>query len=141
MKYWQEYFKTSYEMVIEAEGKTSTLLNDEVESYLVRLLTKWFDKNQIPPETPVAIMLMNAMQAHRDRHIQLAEVAEICLFYDGFKIKQRRWPTAKYYYDMGTMAYGMAYVASNDSLYNQLEENFTVCSQILTTIQKFNDTY
>jgi hypothetical protein len=104
-------------------------------------LAKWFDRNDIPPETPVAVMLMTAMQKQRDRHIQLAEVAEICLFYDGFKIKQRRWPSAKYYYDMGTMAYGMAYVASNNSLYNQLEENFTVCSKILTTIQKFNDTY
>jgi hypothetical protein len=136
MKHWQDYFKTSYELVIAAEGTCSALLNEDVESYLVRLLTRWFDKNQIPPDTPVAILLMTAMQSSsRDRYQRLAEVADICLFYDGFKIKQRRWPSQGYYHDMGTMAYGMAYVASNDSLYDQLEQNFKLCSRILSNIQ------
>lgn len=134
MKYWHEYFRSSYELVVEAEGRAATPLNQDVESYLVRLLTKWFDKNDVPPETPVAIMLMTAMQSGRKRHQLLAETADICLFYDGFKIKQRRWPSANYYKDMGTMAYGMAYTASNDSLYNQLEENFAICSKILSVM-------
>lgn len=135
MKHWQDYFRSSYELVIEAEGKSAVYLEEDVEAYLVRLLTKWFDKSDIPPETPVAIMLMTAMQAGgRDKAQRLADVADVCLFYDGFKIKQRRWPSLDYYKDMGTMAYGMAHVIGNDTLYNQLENKFTICSKVLANI-------
>ena len=135
MKHWQDYVRSSYELVLEAEGKSQTFLNEEIESYLVRLMAKWFDKADIPPDTPVAILMMTAMQSSRERDKQLANVADICLFYDSFKIKQRRWPTLSYYKDMGITAYGMAYVTSNDDLYNQLEVNFTTCSKVLSQIK------
>lgn len=133
MKYWQEYVRSSYELVFEAEGRSKTYLNEDIESYLVRLMAKWFDRNDIPPDTPVAILLMTAMQQPKEK--ELADVAEICLFYDGFKIKQKRWPTLTYYKDMGTVAYGMAYVAGNDDLYSQLEQNFATCSKILSNLK------
>jgi len=134
MKYWQEYIRSSYELILDAEGKTATYLNEPLEYYLVSLMAKWFDKPNIPPDTPVAIMMLTAMQNPRKEN--LAEVADICLFYDSFKIKQPKWPTLKYYKDMGTTAYGMAYVASNDSLYNQLELSFDMCSRILSNTIK-----
>lgn len=133
MKYWQEYVRSSYELVLEAEGKASVYLNDDIESYLVRLLARWFDRADIPPETPVAILLMSAMQKPKEQ--ELAQVADICLFYDSFKIKHQRWPNVNYYKDMGQIAYGMAYVASNDKLYNQLETKFTSCSKILSNLK------
>jgi len=133
MKYWYEYVRSSYDLILEAEGKTKTYLTEDIESYLVRLLARWFDKPEIPPDTPIAILLMQAMQDKNSK--QLVETADICLFYDGFKIKQRLWPSSNYYRDMGTMAYGMAYVSSKDDLYNQLENNFITCSKILSTIK------
>lgn len=133
MKYWQEYVKSSYELILEAEGKTSVYLTDDLESYLVRLLARWFDRSDIPPDTPVAILLMTAMQKPREQ--ELAQVADVCLFYDSFKIKHQRWPNVHYYRDMGQIAYGMAYVAGNDKLYNDLETNFATCSKVLSTIK------
>lgn len=135
MKYWLEYVRSSYELVLEAEGKSHTYLNEDIESYLVRLLAKWFDKSDVPPETPVAILMMTAMQASRERDKRLADVADICLFYDGFRIKQQRWPSLNYYKDMGTTAYGMAYVTGRDDLYSQLENNFALCSKVLNKIK------
>ncbi len=135
MKYWQEYIRSSYELVLEAEGKSQTYLSDDIESYLVRLMAKWFDRADIPPDTPVAILMMTAMQTPRERDRHLAEVADICLFYDSFKIKQQRWPTTNYYKDMGTTAYGMAYVAGRNDVYSQLESNFTLCSRVLGNIK------
>lgn len=135
MKHWFEYVRSSYELVLEAEGKSQTYLNEDIESYLVRLLAKWFDRTDIPPDTPVAILMMTAMQSSRDRDQHLANVADICLFYDGFKIKQRRWPTLTYYQDMGTTAYGMAYVNGRNDVYNQLETNFKLCSKVLNGIR------
>lgn len=134
MKYWQEYIRSSYELILDAEGKTATYLNEPLEYYLVSLMAKWFDKPNIPPDTPVAILMLTAMQNPRKEN--LSEVAEICLFYDSFKIKQRKWPTARYYKDMGVTAYGMAYVASNDNLYSQLEVSFDMCSRILSSAIK-----
>ena len=134
MTHWQEYIRSSYELILDAEGKTATYLNEPLEYYLVSLMAKWFDKPNIPPDTPVAIMMLTAMQNPRKEN--LSEVADICLFYDSFKIKQPKWPTLKYYKDMGTTAYGMAYVASNDSLYNQLELSFDMCSRILSNTIK-----
>ena len=133
MKYWHEYVRSSYDLVIEAEGKSKTYLSEDIESYLVRLLARWFDKPEIPPDTPIAILLMQAMQDKNNK--QLVETADICLFYDGFKIKQRHWPSYNYYKDMGTMAYGMAYLNSKDDLYFRLETNFNTCSKILSTIK------
>jgi hypothetical protein len=133
MKYWHEYIRSSYDLVIEAEGKSSIFLNEDLESYLVRLLAKWFDRNDIPPDTPVALMLMTAMQNTKES--DLAEVADVCLFYDSFKIRQARWPSQTYYKDMGTMAYGMAYVKGKNNLYNQLEYSFSACSCILSNIK------
>lgn len=135
MKHWQDYFRSSYEMILAAEDKTKTFLNEELESYLVRLMTKWFDKVDIPPDTPVAILMLNAMQPGATQREQLTEVGEICLYYDSFKIKQHRWPTTKYYRDIGTTAYGMAYVYSNNELYEQMEQNFTMCSRILSNVR------
>ena len=134
MKYWQEYIRSSYELILDAEGKTATYLNEPLEYYLVSLMAKWFDKPNIPPDTPVAIMMLTAMQNPRKEN--LSEVADICLFYDSFKIKQTKWPTPEYYKDMGTTAYGMAYVASNDNLYSQLENSFDMCSRILSNTIK-----
>ena len=137
MKYWQEYIRSSYEMVMEAEGKAAASLNEEVESYLVRLVAKWFDKNDIPPDTPVAILMLTAMQSsHYNKQEQLRDVGDICLFYDGFKIKQPRWPTLTYYREMGTTAYGMLHIHTSDTLYEQLESNFTVCSKILQNMRQ-----
>jgi hypothetical protein len=133
MKYWFEYVRSSYELVLEAEGKTSIFLNQDIESYLVHLMARWFDKNDVPPDTPVALLLMTAMQT-KDKK-KLAETADICLFYDGFQIKQRRWPSNNYYKDMGMMAYGMAYLASQDQVYQKLEENFSICSRVLNNIK------
>lgn len=133
MKYWYEYVKSSYDLILEAEGKSQTYLNDEIESYLVRLLAKWFDNNDIPPSTPIAIMLMSAMQEKDSK--KMAYAADACLFYDGFKFKHSKWPSQNYYRDMGTMAYGMAYVSSRDDLYNKLENSFNTCSKILSTIK------
>jgi hypothetical protein len=139
MQYWQEYIRSSYELVLLAEGKSATYLDDDIESYLARLVARWFDKNDIPPDTPVAIMLMTAMsESGSIKEIKLAEVAEVCLFYDSFKIKQRRWPSLKYYKDIGTTAYGLASVVSNDSLYSQLENNFDICSKVLGNIRPGN---
>lgn len=134
MKYWQEYIRSSYELILEAEGKTATYLNEPLEYYLVSLMAKWFDKPNIPPDTPVAILMLTAMQNPRKEN--MSEVADICLFYDSFKIKQHRWPSARYYKDMGSTAYGMAYVASNDNLYSQLESSFDMCSRILSNTIK-----
>jgi hypothetical protein len=134
MTHWQEYIRSSYELILDAEGKTATYLNEPLEYYLVNLMAKWFDKPNIPPDTPVAILMLTAMQNPRKEN--LSEVADICLFYDSFKIKQRKWPTLKYYKDMGTTAYGMAYVASNDNVYSQLENSFDMCSRILSNTIK-----
>ena len=134
MTHWQEYIRSSYELILDAEGKTATYLNEPLEYYLVSLMAKWFDKPNIPPDTPVAILMLTAMQNPRKEN--LSEVADICLFYDSFKIKQRKWPTLRYYKDMGTTAYGMAYVASKDNVYNQLELSFDMCSRILSNTIK-----
>jgi hypothetical protein len=135
MKHWQDYFRSSYELVIEAEGKSKVYLDEEIESYIVRLLAKWFDRNDVPPDTPVAILMMSAMQETRERDKHLAEVADICLFYDSFKIKHQRWPTVNYYKDMGTTAYGLAYTSGHNNIYSQLESNFILCSRILGNIK------
>ena len=136
---WKEYVRNSYELVVEAEKRTAIYLHEDVEYYLVRLMAKWFDHSDVPPDTPVAIMLMSAMHMPGSvKEMQLQQVGEACLFIDGFGIKQRRWPSQTYYKDMGRMAFAFLHTHTRDDLYGELEYNFPMCSAIIKNIRSIN---
>ena len=119
---WYEYTRSCYDLVMESEGAT-VILEHEIEAYVVHMMARYFDCPTIG-ERAMAIVMMEAMQ-NRDREKYLS-VGDECLLIYSYPLKKQRWPSATYYRDLGTTAYGMAG--------HIMERHFVPASQVITGI-------
>ena len=129
-KYWLDYVRSCYDLVLESEGNTSIQLAHEVEAYVVHLMAKNFERGDIGAN-PVAIMMLEAVSSLNEK--KLLYVADECLLIHSYPLKRHRWPCNTYYADIGRTAYGLA---------NQImERNFDTASKVLGAIfcKKFDE--
>jgi len=104
-KYWLEYVKSCYDLVVESEGHAHLILDHEVEAYVVHLMAKNFERTDIG-QIAIAIQMLSVLQSGtRD---QLLPVADECLLIYSYPLKRASWPSPNYYRDMGITAYGLA---------------------------------
>lgn len=104
-KYWFEYVKHCYDLVLESEGNSQLILTHEVEAYVVHLMARNFNRIDIG-DTPIAIKMLAAMHnANKDTYLATADE---CLLIHSFPIRKNKWPTSTYYLEMGAVAYGLA---------------------------------
>lgn len=122
-KYWFDYVKHCYDLVIESEGRTELILNHEVEAYVVHLMARNFERTDIGTQA-VALLMMQALNSGGKD--ELVTVADECLLIHSYPFKRQRWPTATYYQDMGTTAYGLAG--------HIMEEHFVPAGRVLNAI-------
>lgn len=137
MKFWAEYVRAGYEMVLEAQGHSRLYLDNDMEAFLVHVVARTFERTDIWNE-PVAIKLMSAQQLPKyQKQSALREVGEECLFINGWQIKQNRWPAPRYFEDMGKLAFGFASVVTTppDDLLEAASNNFNQASLILRSVR------
>lgn len=104
-KYWFEYVKHCYDLVVESEGNSQLVLEHEVEAYVVHLMAKNFNRVDIG-SNPIAIQVMTALNSpNKEKYLAAADE---CLLIHSFPLKQTKWPTKTYYLEMGSVAYGLA---------------------------------
>lgn len=123
MKHWLEYVKHCYDLVLESEGRVNLVLDHEVEAYVVHLMARNFQRTDIG-QVAIAIKMMQALNTGGKDN--LVEVADECLLIHSYPLKRQCWPSATYYRDMGTTAYGMA-----DHI---MEEHFVPAGRVLNGI-------
>ena len=121
IQHWQEYLKVSYDLILESEGQVRVYLDDQVEAYLVHLFAKNFERTDIYNE---AIALRMLSVKNRDEY---RPIADECLLIDTWPIKHRRWPSDRYFKDMGSIAYGLAGL-------DYMEINFNQASRVLRQV-------
>lgn len=125
MNHWFEYVKSCYDLVTESENITKITLKVEVETYVVHLMARNFERIDIGKEA-IAIQLLEAINTGRtDR---LLTVADECLLIHSYPLRRSKWPSSTYYQDMGITAYGLAN--------HIMEYNFDTSSKVLSTIFK-----
>lgn len=104
-KYWFEYVKHCYDLVLESEGNSNLILKHEVEAYVVHLMARNFNRVDIG-DNPIALKMLAALHnSNKEAHIATADE---CLLIHSFPIRKNKWPTNTYYLEMGTIAYGLA---------------------------------
>jgi hypothetical protein len=134
---WSHYIRASYDIVRHVEPNIHPEeLDQTLESYLVNLLARHFRSHNFG-EKPVAISLMESLHLPGFQKKQsMSVVGDECLWIYGFGCNRSRWPSASYYVDMGTMAYGHASIAiqPTDLLYSHLEENFNLMGKVIRKI-------
>ena len=122
-KYWLDYVKHCYDLVIESESLSAITLEHDVEAHVVHLMARNFERTDVG-NTAVAIMMLQAVNSGtRDN---LVNVADECLLIHSYPFRRNRWPTDTYYQDMGTTAYGLAG--------HVMEDHFVPAGQVLNTI-------
>jgi hypothetical protein len=123
-EYWHEYRKVAYDLILESEGLTSTYLDNEVEAYIVHLFATNFNRTDIG-EVPIAIQMLTAMQSSKNYQ----PIGDECLLINSFPFRRQKWPSERYYRDMGQIAYGMANL-------EKMEKSFDSASLVLHTVFK-----
>ena len=51
---WQPYIKASWDLVMEAEGRTEVYLQDDLEAYLVHMMARNFPQSEHAPRHHLA---------------------------------------------------------------------------------------
>ncbi len=102
MNIGHEYRKVAYDLILESEGLTTTYL-DMSRAYIVHLFAANFNRTDIG-EQAIAIQMLTAMQTSKNYQ----PIADECLLINSFPLRRKRWPTERYFCDMGQIAYHMA---------------------------------
>ena len=127
MTHWFEYVKGCYDLVLESEEFTNLRLDHEIESYIVHLMARNFNRTDIGNDA-IAIKMLEAVQTGKKDN--LIAVADECLLIHSYPLRKSKWPTSTYYQDIGITAYGMA-----DHV---MEFNFTLSARVLSAIFRRN---
>ncbi len=129
---WQPYIRASWDMVMAAEGKTQTLLDPELEVYLVQMMARNFRNKDMPPDI-VCLELGKARHAQDYRNI-----GDGCLFVDAWRIRPARLVSKDYYRRIGQIAYSHAALASRpvDELFERLSQEFRSLSRVLAGVRQ-----
>ena len=122
-KYWFDYVKHCYDLVVESEGLTELILDHEVEAYVVHLMARNFERADIGNDA-IAIKLLTVMS--NGKREELVGVADECLLIHSYPFKRQRWPSPTYYQDIGITAYGLAG--------HMMEEHFVPAGCVLSKI-------
>lgn len=133
MKFWSEYVRAGWELVVEAQGASQLHLDTDMEAFLVHVVARTIERTDIWNE-PIAIKLMTAQNLPKyQKQSALRTIGEECLFIDAWQIRQPKWPGPRYFHDMGVIAFGYASIASNpaDDLLDAAAANFSTVSKVL----------
>lgn len=130
---WEPFIKSSWELVMESEGRTQVYLQEELESYLVFMMARSFTDVGIPPDI-IALEFANAKTKNDYRRI-----GDSCLFVDAWDVKRAKLVSQEYYKDMGKIAYSFASVKDRpaDELMENVSQNFEFLSKVLRGLKTF----
>jgi len=126
MTHWLEYVKVCYDLVLASEQDTQVILPHNTEAYVVHMMARNFERTDIG-EQAIAIQMLENF--HRRNREDYGRIGDECLLIQSFPMRRQRWPSEKYYIDMGQMAY---YMADNESM----KKNFVNASRVLSGVFK-----
>ena len=131
------YVKHAYDIVLESEYKLGVNLDHETEAYVVQLVARYIDRPNINKD-PIATKMLSGMQMPKEQKKSvLKEVADECLLIDGLSLGKNRWPSVRYYQDIGKIAYSnVAYITNPpETFFEELASNFSLISTVIGKIK------
>jgi hypothetical protein len=122
-QHWFDYVKSCYDLVIESEGFSDIVLDNDIEAYVVHLMARNFERTDIG-QSAMSIQILEAINSNE--RSKLLSAADECLLIHSYPFRKSRWPTETYYQDLGITAYGLAG--------HVMEQHFVPASLILSAI-------
>lgn len=136
MKYFMDYVKASYEVVMIGECRTGINLDHEIEAYLVHTYARYMENPNIPTDA-IAIQFMNSLSCNKEIKKKLLEkIAEECILINGLKLNNKKWPSKSYFLDMGQLALETrAYTNRPPELfYETIAKQLPIINKVLNSI-------
>lgn len=131
-----------YDIVHEAEKSCTTMLQQELESYLVFLLIRYTRRADLAAQVMATAFLKGLHAPPMQRIEALRTVGDQCLLLSGLypKVAQKRHVRIGYFVGLGRSAYSASSSIHND-LYAQLGAQFVAMMDILQSIRKTDSAY
>lgn len=122
------YRSTFYDIVKETQGKTGYELPEDLECYLVMLLSQQTKRPNFLPETTFAEMFLTATTP-----TQRKELGDTCLFVSGVfpYIGNKKGISRSYYSDMGITSYELLSDHWHPELFGSLAKHFCFLSKFI----------
>jgi len=136
MKYFMDYVKASYEVILMGECRTGINLDHEIEAYVVHTYARYMENPNIPTDS-IAIQFMNSLSCNNIEKIKrLEKVAEESMLIDALKLNKKRWPTNTYFLEMAQLALETRAFTTKpyELFYNQVAKQLPNISKILGSV-------
>lgn len=135
--------KTSLELWVQevkrAEDDCATVLNQDVEAYLVFLLMRFMNKPEIANQIVTTNFLESLHQGSSERELSLQRVGDQCLILTGLfpRVAEKRHVKMTYFIDIGRASYFAISHKTND-LYGLLATQFVVIMDVLQSLRQYS---
>lgn len=123
-----------------AEGRCDVSLTEELEVYLISLLSRYMDRPDIPQQVFATAFLKSIGMQEHQRVLSLQHVGDQCLLMAGLfpQVAKRKQVKVSYFVDLGRSAYATISHSAND-LYWSLAYQFVAMMDVLQSIKKESD--
>ena len=126
-----DYFNAFYNIVKETQESSGYVLPEDIESYIVMLLSHHIDKPNWMPDKSFAEVYLTLSETGAKR-LTAKELGDACLFLTGVFPKytlQRN--SKKYYQDIGSSSYDVVHDLIPGSVFKQLSTHFIFLSDFI----------
>ena len=126
-----------YTLILEAEQKTSLVLNDKIESYTIFLLIRFTERAEFAKSVIAIDFLKTLNLKGQQQRNELQILGDKCLLLSGLfpEIATKKRVNVNYFMSMGQNAYQQLYYLEsyrdNDQIYGQLTESFPMITKVL----------
>ena len=131
-----------YDIIHDAEATCAITLKQELESYLVLLLTRYTNQPDVVKSIMATEFLAGVKLTHKQREAALHEVGDKCLIITGLfpKMAEKRLVKISYFVNIGRTAYSTV-SQNNTDLYSSLARHFVPLMDILQSIRRYAKEY
>lgn len=128
------------DVILQAEGRCDVRLTEELEVYLISLLSRYMDRPDIAHKVFATAFLESIQMQERQRAVSLQHVGDQCLLVAGLfpQLANRKQVKISYFVDLGRSAYATISHTAND-LYWSLAYQFVAMMDVLQSIKKESD--
>tara|TARA_Y200000002_G_scaffold372469_1_gene370287 strand:+ start:418 stop:855 length:438 start_codon:yes stop_codon:yes gene_type:complete len=126
-----DYFNAFYDIVKETQESSGYVLPEDIESYIVMLLSHHIDKPNWMPDKSFAEVYLTLSETGSKR-LTAKELGDACLFLTGvFPRYTLQRNNKKYYQDIGSSSYEVVHDLIPGSVFKQLSTHFIFLSDFI----------
>ncbi len=120
-----------------AENRSSIVLNEDLEAYLVSLLIRYTNKPEVAQQIFASSFLQAMQKGQNQRNTALRDVGDGCLLVAGLfpHTADKKHVKISYFVDLGRSSYAAISLAANDLFYS-LALQFVAMIDVLQSIRE-----